>query len=309
MGASKYTRVGDFTADEAASKGGRAEQDSAQLDGELDAVQIVLDNHANDLDILLRDDGLMTEDILRGHEFSAEAITLLKGLITGSGLNWYGDWATPRDYAIGDLVHESTNAYICLIAHTSGGTFATDLAAGKWELFANGGSSGIPSQVGHADKVLATNGSSLSWLKVAAINTTGIFATSASPTFTGTVNGTALFQLKNGVEFTAGQKVQFGLNTISPSATPAFDLDKGVMHTFTVNAVITTTTTTNRAAGKLIEVRFVADSVDRAVTWNASWKWVGFKPSQIDANKVGILSLRCYGTNETDVVATWNEEL
>jgi lambda family phage minor tail protein L len=41
-------------------------------------------------------------------------------------------WATSTVYAVGALVNSSSFSYRCLIAHTSG-TFATDLAAGKWQ--------------------------------------------------------------------------------------------------------------------------------------------------------------------------------
>lgn len=40
-------------------------------------------------------------------------------------------WQTSHGYVVGDFVKESDVIYYCLIAHTSG-TFATDLAAGKW---------------------------------------------------------------------------------------------------------------------------------------------------------------------------------
>lgn len=40
-------------------------------------------------------------------------------------------WQTSTAYAVGALVNSSSFSYRCLIAHTSG-TFATDLAAGKW---------------------------------------------------------------------------------------------------------------------------------------------------------------------------------
>jgi len=43
----------------------------------------------------------------------------------------YAAWGTGTAYALGALVTNSGTHYRCLIAHTSG-TFATDLAAGKW---------------------------------------------------------------------------------------------------------------------------------------------------------------------------------
>lgn len=46
-----------------------------------------------------------------------------------------GAWLTTTVYAVKDLVTQSGNVYICTLAHTAG-TFATDLAAVKWALFA-----------------------------------------------------------------------------------------------------------------------------------------------------------------------------
>jgi hypothetical protein len=45
-----------------------------------------------------------------------------------------GLWATATAYVVNDLVDVAGSAYICAIAHTSG-TFATDYAAGKWQIF------------------------------------------------------------------------------------------------------------------------------------------------------------------------------
>lgn len=44
-----------------------------------------------------------------------------------------GAWATTTAYVVKDAVKESGTWYICIEAHTSG-TFATDLAAGKWSI-------------------------------------------------------------------------------------------------------------------------------------------------------------------------------
>ena len=78
-----------------------------------------------------------------------------------SGFEWNGDWATATVYAVGDIVYESSTgtAYICVVAHTSG-TFATDLAAVKWQVFA---SASLPPQTAQAAKFLQTNGTSASW--------------------------------------------------------------------------------------------------------------------------------------------------
>lgn len=68
-------------------------------------------------------------------------------------LEWQGAWLTATAYAPSDLVQDNGNTYVCLVAHTSG-TFSTDLAALKWELFAAKGASGA----GSGDVVAANNG-------------------------------------------------------------------------------------------------------------------------------------------------------
>jgi hypothetical protein len=62
-------------------------------------------------------------------------------LQTGVGA-WEGTWTTSTDYQLRDVVVDGAagantdNLYICVVAHTSG-TWATDLAASKWELMLN----------------------------------------------------------------------------------------------------------------------------------------------------------------------------
>lgn len=69
-------------------------------------------------------------------------------------LEWKGAWLTATAYDPSDIVQESGNSYVCVTGHTSG-TFATDLGAGLWELFAAKGSAGA----GSGDVLAANNGS------------------------------------------------------------------------------------------------------------------------------------------------------
>lgn len=59
-------------------------------------------------------------------------------------IQWQGAWVTATAYAVNDAVEDSGSSYVCLVAHTSG-TFATDLAANKWELLAQKGTDGAGS--------------------------------------------------------------------------------------------------------------------------------------------------------------------
>lgn len=63
--------------------------------------------------------------------------------------------------------------------------------------------------------------------------------------------------------------------------------------------------TTNRAARREIRMRIICDGTLRTFTFPA-WKWLGgTAPANIGINKTGVLALRCWGTNETDVHAQW----
>lgn len=59
-------------------------------------------------------------------------------------------WATTTAYVIGDLRTNGGTTYYCLIAHTSG-TFATDLAAGKWYALPATGEYEIPNPYAAGD--------------------------------------------------------------------------------------------------------------------------------------------------------------
>jgi microcystin-dependent protein len=60
-----------------------------------------------------------------------------KTYVDSTKFTWRGAWATTTAYAVNDTVEYGGSGYICIVAHTSG-TFATDLSAGKWEMFVEG---------------------------------------------------------------------------------------------------------------------------------------------------------------------------
>lgn len=69
-----------------------------------------------------------------------------------------------------------------------------------------------------------------------------------------------------------------------------------------------TFTTSNRAAGRMLKVKILADGSTRTFTF-PSWKWVGSAaPANIAASKTMILSLECWGSNDTDIVAAYAVE-
>lgn len=64
-------------------------------------------------------------------------------------------------------------------------------------------------------------------------------------------------------------------------------------------------TSINRAAGRSVTLRLIADSTQRTLTFPSGWVFIGTKPANIAASKTGVLSLTFFGTASTDAVAAW----
>ena len=69
----------------------------------------------------------------------------------GQGFIWKDSWTTSTEYVLNNLIKYNGDVYICTEAHTSG-TWATDLAAGKWTLLVE-----KPTAVGGGDLLAANN--------------------------------------------------------------------------------------------------------------------------------------------------------
>jgi len=101
---------------------------------------------------------LNDNDILNATNVYTDNMYVAGTKVTSSSAvpTWMGAWVTATAYGLDQLVSESGNTYICIVAHTSG-TFATDLAAVKWALVAQKGTTGA----GTGDLLAANNLSDL----------------------------------------------------------------------------------------------------------------------------------------------------
>jgi hypothetical protein len=82
--------------------------------------------------------------IVQGGANKKAAASLFNAALIGE---WLGPWVTATAYALNDVVSNGGSSYICVEAHTSG-TFATDLAAVKWEIVAQKGDTGSTGAAG-----------------------------------------------------------------------------------------------------------------------------------------------------------------
>lgn len=94
----------------------------------------------NDLDNLWAAFNGTADFLAVAHDSSGaiKAGSITSGMLASSltmGLAAPTNWATATAYAVNDTVTEDNGLYLCLTAHTSG-TFATDLAAAKWQVLA-----------------------------------------------------------------------------------------------------------------------------------------------------------------------------
>lgn len=72
-----------------------------------------------------RSDGGLANGIVRRESLGADVLI---------GFDAPTTWATGVGYTLSNTVFNGAAFYICVIAHTSGSDFATDLAAGRWSL-------------------------------------------------------------------------------------------------------------------------------------------------------------------------------
>ena len=96
---------------------------------------------------------------------------------------------------------------------------------------------------------------------------------------------------------------QFAQETLAYNATQIFDFDDNQYQTIPITGDLTTLSTTSRAAGKAKTVIIIGDTVNRTLTFNASWKT---SPStttfEILANSVAVMSLYAKGGSESDII-------
>lgn len=107
----------------------------SDLDVEFNRLKATTDALINNLNLLQRSDGALNNQLVTPDTISSALAIMI------AGWNIRGAWVTATAYALKDYVTQAGNGYVCIVAHTAG-TFATDLAAGKWALVATAGATG-----------------------------------------------------------------------------------------------------------------------------------------------------------------------
>lgn len=114
----KYTRAERLTSVRAVT--------GVQADAECDRIKTTTDAICDNLALIQRDDGLLRNGLVTMDSLSPATLALM------GEWNPRGAWVTASVYAAKDVVTSSGVTYVCTTSHIAG-TFATDLAAGKWQ--------------------------------------------------------------------------------------------------------------------------------------------------------------------------------
>lgn len=130
MQATPYTPSTNFADDERNNSGGRSTIRTDRLDAELVKIQTPLNQTIENLAQIQRDDGKLLDGLVEPYNLSAST----KAYVLATKWTSKGLWATATAYVVNDMVDVSGASYICASDHTSG-VFATDYAAGKWQIF------------------------------------------------------------------------------------------------------------------------------------------------------------------------------
>ena len=126
-----YTRQFNFTDSQTASPS--TPLPAVQVDAELNAAKLTLDDLNGNIGLIQRDDGKLRNNSVHTEAFDATSLALMNA----GEISPKGSWAASTTYAANDLVNYNASTYLCLIAHTSTPNFLTDAASGKWNLLAN----------------------------------------------------------------------------------------------------------------------------------------------------------------------------
>jgi hypothetical protein len=176
------------------------------------------------------------------------------------------------------------------------------------DVLTHDGSDNIRLAKGTANQVLATNATAdgLEWQDAGGA-TVGGGNTHVQFNDNGALGGTVALQW-NGTEIYAVGPWRWGAGSQTSFTTMTLNfLDTGLVSINTLDHDVTFSTS-NRAAGRSISIRIVSDSSGHTLAFPSGWVFISTKPTAIAASKTAILSITCYGTADTDVVAAYKEE-
>ena len=145
------------------------------------------------------------------------------------------------------------------------------------------------------------------------LNTTDIFdesgtylnlraqATTAADVNLGNVTNESKATMFTNPVFTG--QVSFTPTTLGTTGTINVDFNGATYQTQAALTGNITYTGSNYANGRGVTIRVINGGTQRTLAFPGGWRFIGAKPTNIAANKIGVLTLASFGTAEGDVIA------
>lgn len=186
---------------------------AASVDAELFSISTSITQIVTALEGIMRSDGALANNSVGMQQLQTSLFT---------GVNPATNWLTNTAYTQQMSVYENNAVYLCLVSHTSG-VFATDLAAGYWELILN-----FSTYISAAAASATAAASSATAAAASAANLTGTSATSVTPN-----SGSQTFTTQSGKFFNVGNNV-----AITSNANPTVNFMHGVVTSYSGTTLI-----------------------------------------------------------------------
>ncbi len=188
-----------------------------KVNAELDQVAATLDEVLARIALLQDDDTALKRGSV-GYDQLAVGVSL--------GFEPPSAWLTATAYVARDTVFQGAGFYQCLVSHTSG-TFATDMAAGKWELLADFTSATADAEAAQAAaeaaQALAEAARDSATASASSASSNAASASASANSASADAEQTAADRIATAADrvATAADRVQTGLDVVSSAASAA----------------------------------------------------------------------------------------
>jgi len=98
------------------------------------------------------------------------------------------------------------------------------------------------------------------------------------------------------------------LTTLNFSATTSIDFNASMFHSSSLSGSVYLTCS-NLGAVKMASIKLFANGSNQNIYYPTTWGWIGTAPTTLSSSKIGIISLTCYGSTDTDIVGVFGTQL
>lgn len=222
-------------------------------------------------------------------------------LVVGDGANAVNEIAPGSDGDVLTVVAGAWASAAPVVTSAQGGANAIQYANASTSTDFDGDNAKFTFDEGTSIMAVAGGGSTLSVGSDSLTSTAAALDIEGASSVSASITGGATFLL-------TPSSVQTGFATLGALA---FSLDPSLTPYKQVGALtgdISLSNAANLGPARGITIKIIGDTVSRNITSvPASWKWLGGPaPAVVEGGKTAILSIACFGSAQSDIVASWS---